>query len=284
MKRGISIGSKVLVMFVWMLVYTSCKQELGQPVPEKQPEMSEGKYNKYVTLLGKAYAADDKFEAGLQLANLKADASTAFTFLNEGLRDDPAQCERMYQWYYLYDQNDFGVNILLLDTTRFKKSVLYCYQELKQRPYEQYAKARDEEMRDAEAIRAQEDSTNWNMPLVYELRQIAEDDQYYRIKHAQKGITEELRDSFAIKMNIADSINLAKIDRIFKEYGYPSRDMVGRDGNFTPAMVIHHSNSLEDRYRYMPLLEKAVADGVLYEGTLDMIKRRITEMELDHVK
>jgi len=56
---------------------------------------------------------------------------------------------------------------------------------------------------------------------------------------------------------------------------------VGKIGNLTPALVIHHSNSLEDRYRYIPLLEKAVESGILYEGTLNMIKRRIEDMELD---
>jgi len=86
------------------------------------------------------------------------------------------------------------------------------------------------------------------------------------------------------KLSANDSITLEKIDKIFKEHGYPSRSLVGKECNFTPALVIHHSNSLESRYKYLPILSRAVDEGILGQGTLDMINRRIENMKLNEQK
>lgn len=261
----------------------SCTQEFTNPIPEKHSDQSLGKYDKYVSLLTKAYESNDKFEAAIQIANLKGDKEDAFQYLNASILEDSKNCEKIYEWFWLYDRNDFGVNILKLDTARFRQTVKLCDKTNEQTSYAKYAIMKDEEMQHARDSRPKEDSTKYNLILVKELEQINKDDQDVRIRLNAKSVTPELKKEILKEMRIVDSINLLKIDKIFESYGYPSRDLVGKDCNFTPALVIHHSNSLEDRYKYLPFLEKAVEDGKLYEGTLDMIKRRIENMKLDEI-
>lgn len=271
---------KILLLGIVMFI-CSCKNEIAKPIPEKHTDLSQGKYDKYLSLLKKAYKTNNNFAAALQLANLKADKSPAYQLLNSSIKEEPSRCDKIYEWYCLYDRHDFGVNILKYDTTEFKKVVSICDEINQNNSYRDYAKMKDEKERQAEENKIVEDSTNFNMELVAELKKIHDDDQEIRNRITAKNITPDLEKKLRKEMQVVDSINLEKIDKLFKEHGYPSREKVGKDGNFTPALVIHHSNSLETRYKYLPFLEKAVDDGLLYEGTLNMIKRRITDMELD---
>lgn len=271
----------IIVFIGFTILLISCKNEISKSIPLKHTELSQGKYDKYLNKLNEAYASNDNFEVAIQLANLKAKASTTFELLNQSITENHNNCEKIYDWYYLYDRHNFRVNILKLDTTKFKDVVLLCNNLEDQRTYEQYALMKDEEERHAKESKEIEDTTNFNMKLVAELNQIHYDDQNIRKRKASKNITAELKEILRREMHLVDSINLNKIDKIFNQHGYPSKKLVGRDGNFTPALVIHHSKDLETRYKYLPLLEKAVNDGLLYEGTLDMIKRRIEDMELN---
>ncbi len=201
--------------------------------------------------------------------------------MNLSIKNEPNRCDKIYEWYWLYERHDFGVNILKLDTIEFKKIISFCDEINQNKSYQKFAIMKEEEEKYAQESKPVEDSTNFNMKLVEVLRQINVDDQEIRKRINAKNTAPDLEIELRKEMHIIDSINLIKIDEIFKEYGYPSRKLVGREGNFTPALVIHHSNSLEIRYKYLPFLEKAVKEGLLNEGTLNMIKRRIDDMELD---
>lgn len=275
--------TKIIICVIALHLY-SCENEIGQPIPEKYSELSQGTYDKYLGLLKEAYNTNDNFQKAIQLANLKGDKKATFHYLNLSVSEDLGKCDKIYEWYWLYDRHNFGVNLLKYDTTEFKKVISICEDLNPARPYQVYEKIKDEEDRQAEEKRHSQDSTNFNLELVAKLKQINDDDQEIRNKISEKNITPELEAKLFEEMHIVDSINLIKVDQIFEEYGYPSRELVGKDGNFTPALVIHHSNRLQTRYKYLPFLEQAVKDGLLYEGTLDMIKRRIDNMELDQEK
>jgi hypothetical protein len=272
--------SNFLSILVIVLLCIGCKPE-GDFIPEKSADFSQGKYEKYLGLLKEAYADNDKFQAAIQYSNLKVDKKRTYNTLNEGIRNDPNNCDRIYEWYWLYDENNFRTNILKLDTTLFKESVTLCDELYTKSTYAQYLAVKRAEAEEFQKNKVVEDSSGFNIALVEKLKQIEKDDQDVRNRLSAKTTTKEQAAELRIEMQRIDSINLLKIDKIFKEHGYPSRELVGKDGNFTPALVIHHSNSLEDRYKYLPLLEKAVEDGVLYEGTLNMIKRRIENIKLD---
>lgn len=277
----IRVSTKIKVLLLGLVIFFfSCRNEIGKPIPEKHPDLSQGEYEKYLGLLKQAYNTNDNIVAAFQIANLKGDKSTVYQLLNLAIEKETGNCDKIYEWYWLYDRHNFGVNILKLDTTEYKKIVTRCDQLIQNASYQDYAKMKDEEEKHAEEINSKEDSTNFNMKLVRELKQIHYDDQEIRKKLSVKNITSQLEKKLKNEMEIVDSINLIKVDKIFKEFGYPSMELVGKEGNFTPALVIHHSKSLEIRYKYLPFLEKAVEDGLLYDGTLNMIKKRIEDMEL----
>lgn len=268
-----------------LVVFTSCREdEISRPLPGKHPDQSQGHYEKYLNALKEAYAEKNDFAAAMQLANLKAEPGTVFPLLELAINSKSENCSKIYHAYYLYDRHNFGINLLKIDTTRFKHVVQLCNQLLDTTSYEAYAAAEDESERIASENQKQEDTTNFNMVLYHELQQMYKDDQDIRHRISKKNITAEEERTLREEMSRIDSINLIKVDRILREHGYPSQELVGRDGNFTPALVIHHSAELETRYKYLPMLEKAVNEGVLGEGTLKMIKRRIEDLELSKQK
>lgn len=262
------------------MICCSCRNVEKRYRPIRSPELSEGLYLKYSGNLERAYEKDDNFEIAIQLANLKEPSDRVFKYLLLSL-NDINNCDQIFDWYYLYEQHDFAVNILKLDTALYMGSIEYCEQMFKDLTYREYSYQRSESERIANDNKSVEDSSKFDMKLIEELRIIYDSDQELRKKRSKINISNELKIELGVEIQRLDSINLRKIHDIFEKYGYPSRNLVGKIGNLTPALVIHHSNSLEDRYRYIPLLEKAVESGILYEGTLNMIKRRIEDMELD---
>ena len=275
---------RILCLCLTTIFLMACNNEIAKPIPFKIEEQSQGAYDKYLNLLKKAYKDNDNFEAALQLSNLKAKPSVTYDLLNYSINEDQSNCDQIYEWYYLYDRHNFGVNLLKLDTLKFKEAVNLCDKLSSNTSYENYVKLKDEEERLMKQNREVEDSTNFNRTLVTELEKIRFDDQEIRNRSSAKGISPEEKQKLLEEMYVIDSINLQKIEKIFMEHGYPRKELVGKEGNFTPALVIHHSSSLETRYKHLPLLEKAVEVGILGRGTLNMINKRIKDMELDEPK
>ena len=54
-----------------------------------------------------------------------------------------------------------------------------------------------------------------------------------------------------------DAINLAKVDQILKEHGYPTKEKVGHDLSGTIWLVLHHQGDLTIRKQYRPYLAEA---------------------------
>ncbi len=284
-KIRIRLKSKImnyynLLNLLLILLMFSCGVQSPDYIPEKHEELSKGEYEKYTDLLVRAYEEGDVLAASLQLANLKGDKDLTFKLFNRGIKSGKVDCEKVYEWYWLYDRHNFGMNLVKLDTALFRTSVSLCDAENTNYSYMEYAKNKDLEEKENERNKPVEDSTNFDMFLVEKLKKIERDDQRIRFLALSKKIDEKTKDSLYVEMQRIDSINLLKIDTIFKVYGYPSKELVGKDGNFIPALIIHHSKDLATRYKYLPFLEDAVQKGLLFEGTLDMIKKRIEHMEL----
>ncbi len=259
----------------------SCDTEIKRYIPEKHADLSQGEYDNYLSMLNEAYDSGNNFKASFQLANLKADTEMTFELLTKSLKENPTGCEKVYDYYFMYDRHNFSMNLVKLDTSKFKEAVALCDLLNDETSYLRYAEIKDKEDEEARKNKEKEDSTNFNIELVRELEQISFNDQEIRKKANAKNITPELIEELSEEMKIIDSINLIRIDGIFKQYGYPSRELVGKECNFTPALVIHHIDDLETRYKYLPFLEKAVNDGLLNEGALNMIKIRNEHMELE---
>lgn len=264
-----------------LLLMFSCGEKASTDyIPEKHEELSNGEYDKYVASLISAYEEGDILKAALQLANLKGDKALIFKIFNSGIENGKVDCEKVYEWYWLYDRHNFGMNLVQIDTVLFKSSVNLCDAENTNYSYKEYAERKDFEEAENKRNKPVEDSTDFDMSLVEKLKQIENDDQSIRVSASSKNIDQKTKDSLYVEMQRIDSINLLKIDTIFSVYGYPSRKLVGKEGNFVPALVIHHSKDLETRYKYLPFLEDAVQKGLLSDATLNMIKKRIEHIEL----
>lgn len=269
-----------LKWLAFLLIFSCGDRSMPDYIPEKHENLSNGEYEKYKGLLIEAYNEGDILGASLQLANLKGDKDLTFKIFHEGIENGKVDCGKVYEWYWLYDRHNFGMNLVKLDTLLFRSSVDLCDLKSTNFSYAEYAKNKDFEEEENKRNKPVEDSTNFNMPLVKKLEQIERDDQRLRILAQGKNIDQNTKDSLYIEIQRIDSLNLLKIDTIFNTYGYPSKELVGKEGSFIPALVIHHSKDLKTRYKYLPFLEDAVERGLLSEGTLDMIKRRIEQMEL----
>jgi hypothetical protein len=72
-----------------------------------------------------------------------------------------------------------------------------------------------------------------------------------------------------------DSINLLKVEKIVKKYGYPGKSMVGEPTNTTVFLVIQHSTKIS---KYYPLIEEAGKNKeVPFTDVAMMLDRKLTE-------
>ncbi len=61
--------------------------------------MSAGTYDHYKLKLDSAYINKDHFEAAIQLANLNAPNEIIFKQFDKGMRENPQNCFRVFEWY-----------------------------------------------------------------------------------------------------------------------------------------------------------------------------------------
>ena len=49
----------ILLLIGLLILLYSCENKIAKPIPEKHPEISHGKYDKYLSQLKKAYSSND---------------------------------------------------------------------------------------------------------------------------------------------------------------------------------------------------------------------------------
>ena len=69
-------------------------------------------------------------------------------------------------------------------------------------------------------------------------------------------------------------VNERKVRTILDKYGWPTREMIGEQGNWTICNVIQHSDN-EIRIKYLPMMRKAVKDKKLEPRFLVRAEDRI---------
>ena len=116
--------------------------------------------------------------------------------------------------------------------------------------------------------------TQLNQKLRKELDSIYYEDQRYRellfsdlLKEKADSIAQfykidkkDLSNYLMTTLQKVDSTNLARIEEIIKEYGYPGKSLVGLPTNESTFFVLQHSNKID---KYLPIVEKAALHGEL---------------------
>lgn len=99
------------------------------------------------------------------------------------------------------------------------------------------------------------------------LSQIMERDQYIRKS-----------DDSAAYRSMIDSSNLAYVEMLIRNYGWPGKSFVGASGNYTVWLIIQHAD-LSTQQKYLPLLEASVQQGESREVDLVYLQDRILMRE-----
>lgn len=126
-----------------------------------------------------------------------------------------------------------------------------------------------------------------NLSLKEKLEHILVMDQGIR-QLLQENLSEKEKNELLKKMNLPresiendiyalmteiDSTNLAEVEKIISEYGYPGVELVGKPANETVFYVIQHSDKIE---QYLPLIRNAAKNG-------DVSMKSLAKMEDRHL-
>ena len=115
----------------------------------------------------------------------------------------------------------------------------------------------------------------YNKALEKELVKMAEQDQKYRaewqakmIKLSAESRSKDDKASMALmkKQNAADRKNMARLDAIVRQYGWPGRSVAGNRGSQAAFLILQHAE-LSHQQKYLPLLkEAATSKATLHRG------------------
>jgi hypothetical protein len=113
----------------------------------------------------------------------------------------------------------------------------------------------------------------FNKSLIDTLKKIKEDDQYYR---KDTNLQSQNSKNLQIweKQRLIDSLNLEKVESIFKKFGYPGKKLVGTELSDVAFLVIQHA-SLEKQEKYFELMKLAVKERQLGKRNLALLIDRM---------
>jgi hypothetical protein len=229
--------------------------------PPKSSEMSEGIYNKYKVKLDTAYFKNDHFEVSIQLANLGAPSKVIFKNLQDGIKENPQNCFKVYEWFKLFKEYNFQVNLVRTDTIQFSEAYELCIDMVGKQAFIDFQDKKEQKHKEETENRVKLDSSKLDLNLINQLVQIEKDDQELRVVMNAKSITKQEVANLWIKQNIIDSINLIKVEAILVKYGYPNIERVGYDLANTVWLVLHHQSDLKVRDKYQKLIEENASEG-----------------------
>ena len=122
-----------------------------------------------------------------------------------------------------------------------------------------------------------------NKALEAELLKMGADDQKYRgvieaeaIKMASAG-TAKASDEYVSAIKSQDEIdarNMARLEEIIKQHGWPGKSLVGKEGSQAAFLILQHSD-LRRQQKYLPLLKKAARTGYVRPADVAMLEDRV---------
>ncbi|MDJ1492031.1 energy transducer TonB [Cytophagaceae bacterium DM2B3-1] len=107
--------------------------------------------------------------------------------------------------------------------------------------------------------------------LIAQLDTIIQADQQYRSVAARQSAKTPEEEAIQMrKQSAIDITNMAKIDKIIAEYGYPGKSLVGEKYQSVALMVIQH-NDPAAREKYLPLLIEAAGKGEVNASSVAIV-------------
>ena len=108
-------------------------------------------------------------------------------------------------------------------------------------------------------------SRTLNKALQQELIKMGREDQKYRAKWQEMPAAERINPhnkaaALMEKQNQIDKKNIARLNEIVQQYGWPGRSLVGEKGSSAAFLIIQHAE-LAQQEKFLPLLKASVAAG-----------------------
>jgi len=145
-------------------------------------------------------------------------------------------------------------------------------------PEFEYLKGSDFEKTIQTRWTAEAKASGLDLELMEEFAVIQKTDQeqrgYMREVQDKYGWDSPQMDSLWKLQTAADEANLAKIEEVIAEHGYPGKSLVGSNYMGTAFLVIQHSNQ-EAQEKYLPLLKQAADDGELRWSSVALMIDRV---------
>jgi hypothetical protein len=117
-----------------------------------------------------------------------------------------------------------------------------------------------------------------NQALKQELAAMHRTDQGIRLKmdsvENKLGMDALIASPLAVEMREADKRNQARLVAIINQYGWPGRTLVGKAGATTAFLVVQHADP-EMQQQYLPLIQKAAAQGELEKSAAALLQDRV---------
>ena len=260
---------KKIIAIVLLLVFASCKNQKEEIIVEKEPTSEERA--KYTELKNEAWKL---YESKEFLASAKK-YSEAFVVLgNKGNTTDRynAACS----WALANEIDSSFVQLIRIAekgnyrnfghiSTDKDLSILH-------------SDSRWNKILDLVKINKEKSEANLERPLVAILDTILQEDQDLRnqISDVEKkyGRDSDEMQAHWQTINLKDSINLIKIQRILDERGWLGQDVIGAQGNMTLFLVIQHS-PIEIQEKYLPMMREAVKKNNAQPSSLALLEDRV---------
>jgi len=117
-----------------------------------------------------------------------------------------------------------------------------------------------------------------NQTLKQELAAMRRTDQVIRLKmdsvEKKAGMDALIASPLAVEMRETDKRNQARLITIINQYGWPGRSLVGKAGATTAFLIIQHADA-EMQQKYLPLVQKAAAQGELEKSAAALLQDRV---------
>ena len=92
-------------------------------------------------------------------------------------------------------------------------------------------------------------------------------------KHRKK-LEKDRAEVWKLEQQILDSMNVVRIEKIFSQYGWPSRELAGKRAGVILVKALMHA-PVDIKKKYLPLLRDAVAARKVYWEALPALEDRI---------
>lgn len=134
----------------------------------------------------------------------------------------------------------------------------------------------------SDKFRERKQKYNYDIKLKKELEEIFEKDQHYRMQW--NVACNDNKDNFMRNETLrarawnTDKKNLARVDEILSESGYPSKSKVGKMASLTVWAVIQHAD-IDTQTKYLNVIEQAASEGNVPMMFVAMLRDRIDVRE-----